>query len=209
MHCGCPLPGATVGQRLSRLIQRGNHVQADSALHSTVAAATHPSDHNGVYVPGTTTDTALAEHGAKLAKRRERDLKLVEKGKMAREDYERGGAHGAAFLYPVPIWFGTAGCAVGAGGVGISGFAGCTAVRCSLLKGARHILTKHDRLGALPVLVEDSLVAQEAVAEALVDVEAEAADVVEGVVDVAVEEEEEGRRVLKPACYFQISVYQR
>ncbi|VDB87855.1 unnamed protein product [Peniophora sp. CBMAI 1063] len=124
MHCGCPLPGATVGQRLSRLIQRGNHAQG-SALHSSAAAATHPSDHNSVYVPGATTDAALAEHTAKLAKRRERDLKLVQKGKMTREQYDQGGVHAAAFLYPVPIWYTMAGCAVGAGGVGTFGYAGC------------------------------------------------------------------------------------
>ncbi|KZV73874.1 hypothetical protein PENSPDRAFT_251450 [Peniophora sp. CONT] len=126
MHCGCPLPGATVGQRLSRLIQRATrHAHSGSALRSSEDAATHPSDHNGIYVPGATTDAALAEHTAKLVKRRERDLKLVQKGKMAREDYDRGGMHGAAFLYPVPIWYAAAGCAVGAGGVGTWGYAGC------------------------------------------------------------------------------------
>ncbi|SJL02687.1 uncharacterized protein ARMOST_06021 [Armillaria ostoyae] len=53
-HCGCPLPGNTIGQRLSKLVSI--HKQSGSPSHlvpprdrSDLLAATHPSDHNVVY----------------------------------------------------------------------------------------------------------------------------------------------------------------
>ena len=42
----------------------------------------------------------------KTRKRKERDLKKVEKGEMDREAYERSQQHGLAFLVPVPIYYG-------------------------------------------------------------------------------------------------------
>ncbi|KAH9483132.1 Glycine-rich domain-containing protein 1 [Psilocybe cubensis] len=53
-HCGCPVPGDTIGKRLSRMI--GMYSQPTTTPHShlfpitrlDVLAATHPSDHNTV-----------------------------------------------------------------------------------------------------------------------------------------------------------------
>lgn len=39
-----------------------------------------------------------------MRKRRERDAKLVEKGKMSQKDYDRGAAHDLPFLYPIPFY---------------------------------------------------------------------------------------------------------
>ncbi|KAI0311521.1 hypothetical protein OF83DRAFT_1150577 [Amylostereum chailletii] len=129
MQCGCPLPGTTIGQRLSRLMSHHSAREAD--LHpegDSFGAGTHPSDHNGVVVPGR---TRVAAHAAKAAKRRRRDAERVRKGAMRQEVYARGDLHPTAFLYPVPLWWGVPGCAApggivadgGAGGV----FAGCSA----------------------------------------------------------------------------------
>lgn len=113
MHCGCPLPGDTIGQRLERLTSRLTFAQlgSGSALspphHPDALSATHPSEHN--CVDGTAdkkrADQIRQKRIAKVTKRRERDAKLVEKGKMDRRQYDRGMAHEYAFLYPVPFYY--------------------------------------------------------------------------------------------------------
>ena len=80
-HCGCPVPGDTIGKRLSRLL---TGVQTPSTSISPlvpddrpdVLVATHPSDHNAVrFLP-------RDEHGCRLVERSYEKL-IVEKEKRA------------------------------------------------------------------------------------------------------------------------------
>lgn len=94
--------------------------------------ATHPSDHNSIYVTGQ-SHNLRQKREQKTQKRRERDLKRVKDGKMDEAAYKRGSTHDTAFLVPVPLYyypvgFGYAGgCASGVGGCasGGAGGAGC------------------------------------------------------------------------------------
>ncbi|EPQ58876.1 hypothetical protein GLOTRDRAFT_90647 [Gloeophyllum trabeum ATCC 11539] len=135
VHCGCPLPGDTIGARVSHLRNRTLHqlVHSEPPSHSDLVpgadsdiacAGTHPSDHNAVCV--------LAEGEAhreawkqKVSQRR--DKAGVQKGKMDRRAWERGAGHHIPFLVPLPmdppapcvatnanvVEGGTAGCATG------------------------------------------------------------------------------------------------
>ena len=104
MHCGCPLPGTTIGQRLSRFLASSLPREHDPLPRGAVySAGTHPSDHNGVVVPGC---TKLSAHAAKIARRQKReDAKTTEKQRR------RADGHTMAFLMPVPMWWGVGGCA--------------------------------------------------------------------------------------------------
>ncbi|KAJ7134285.1 hypothetical protein C8R44DRAFT_609591 [Mycena epipterygia] len=95
MHCGCPLPGATIGEKLSlsrvRLLHsrspsvesRGGLVPPDRA---DLLAATHPSDHNAVVVAV----------GAEATQRTRQ--------KTAKRDEGISVSHDPAFLIPVPLY---------------------------------------------------------------------------------------------------------
>ena len=65
---------------------------------------------------------------SKTQRRRARDLEKLNHGKMDEKTYNRGLDHNAAFLVPVPVYYGygvpLAGCAGAGGGFG----AGCAAV---------------------------------------------------------------------------------
>ena len=130
MHCGCPLPGDTIGQKLVKLthrlsISRGTDPTGNSLLppaHPDALSATHPSEHNCVEVEGLSTQDRRKARLLKLQQRRERDSKRVEQGKMDRATYERGAAHEAAFLYPVPFFYPPM---VGCGSIGLVGSGGC------------------------------------------------------------------------------------
>ncbi|KAK0491665.1 hypothetical protein IW261DRAFT_1438902 [Armillaria novae-zelandiae] len=130
-HCGCPLPGDTIGQRLSRLVLI--HKQSGPPSHlvpprdrSDLLAATHPSDHNAVY-SFMHQGQVDALRRARLEKR-ERRIKREEGRGISRN---RSVGHDPAFLVPVPLYFGygtgcvaTTGHVVGGGG----GVGGCAAV---------------------------------------------------------------------------------
>lgn len=66
--------------------------------------ATHPSDHNSIYISG-------MSHGMrqkrliKVQKRRARDLTKVKAGKLDEKTYKRGNVHDNAFLVPVPMYY--------------------------------------------------------------------------------------------------------
>lgn len=131
MHCGCPLPGDTIGQKLAKLthrlsISRPSNLTGNSLLppaHPDAFSATHPSEHNCVEVEGRSTEARRQARLQKLKQRRERDAKRVDQGKMDRAAYERGEAHNAAFLYPVPFFYPPV---VACGAVGVGGaFASC------------------------------------------------------------------------------------
>ncbi|KAG2040497.1 hypothetical protein BDR03DRAFT_915553 [Suillus americanus] len=126
MHCGCPLPGDTIGQKLRRLVSS----QTSSSMlllppRSDARAATHPSDHNAVF--------ALHNMSASLRQREKR----ARKAGMRRLQAERNGRavkrdgdvnHGIAFLYPVPMFYYYAGGCVAAAGAVVNGGPGCAAV---------------------------------------------------------------------------------
>ncbi|KAJ6606211.1 hypothetical protein DFH09DRAFT_1017165 [Mycena vulgaris] len=127
-HCGCPLPGETIGQKLSRLV--GSATSPSYLIppdRSDLLAATHPSDHNAVFVfhHKGTSEAAQRRRREKIAKRTQRDLDRGERS--------RNLQHDPAFLIPVPMYYVPimAGCAAysgnvvhggaGFGGVGFSG----------------------------------------------------------------------------------------
>ncbi|KAG2370303.1 hypothetical protein BDR07DRAFT_1265614 [Suillus spraguei] len=115
MHCGCPLPGDTIGQKLRRLLSSR---PTDNVLllppKSDARAATHPSDHNAVF--------ALHDMSASLRRRENRERKAETRKLRA----ERNGRavrgenvdHEIAFLYPVPMfYYYPGGCVAAAGTV--------------------------------------------------------------------------------------------
>jgi len=150
MYCGCPPPGEKVGQRLRRLLSNGNLKgdRADSSLvptdDATARAATHPSDHNAVFLMHKQTQAMCARERRKK-KAEERRIR-VEKA-ASRDVLSVAGApkrtqnrrslrdfdHTPAFMVPVPfpIYYAGAGCVGACGGVvngaAICGSGGCTA----------------------------------------------------------------------------------
>ncbi|KAF9463653.1 hypothetical protein BDZ94DRAFT_1258236 [Collybia nuda] len=148
-HCGCPLSGETIGQKLSRLIS--SYTRDSSYLvpldRSDLLAATHPSDHSAVFAvhKQKSGERAQAARRRQFEKGRRREEQLIKEGTSDPRVAERTQAHGQAFLVPVPIYFvygpttvgcvtgtgsfvdelsgmgGGATCAVGAGGCGAGG----------------------------------------------------------------------------------------
>ena len=98
--------------------------------------ATHPSDHNGVYV-GIITHKGREKRLSKTQKRRTRDLEKLKNGKLDEKTYQRGLDHNAAFLVPVPVYYGygfpTAACAGIGGGFGVG---------CATVSGFRYIIAR-------------------------------------------------------------------
>ena len=90
--------------------------------------ATHPSDHNAVYVD-TISHRGREKRLSKTQKRKARDLEKLKRGKLDEKTYQRGLDHNAAFLVPVPLYYGygipMAGCSGGGFGAAcaaVSGF---------------------------------------------------------------------------------------
>ncbi|KAJ7084822.1 hypothetical protein B0H15DRAFT_847725 [Mycena belliarum] len=115
-HCGCPIPGETIGQKLSRLVgpsRPGSESYLVPPERGDLRAATHPSDHNAVF--------AFHKKAAAEAARRVRQQKLAKRAQR-----EGGGTgtgtraqHDAAFLVPVPLYYMPfAGAGVGCAAVG-------------------------------------------------------------------------------------------
>ncbi|KAF7353803.1 hypothetical protein MVEN_01065800 [Mycena venus] len=131
-HCGCPLPGDTIGQRLSRLIGHGtNPSYLIPPDREDLRAATHPSDHNAVFAlhRKAQSEAAQCRRREKIAKRQQRDLERAQAGKL---DGRRNVQHDPAFLIPVPLYYtgvNMGGCLASTGNVihGGSGFGGCAA----------------------------------------------------------------------------------
>ncbi|KAK0499370.1 hypothetical protein EDD18DRAFT_1460304 [Armillaria luteobubalina] len=99
-YCGCPLPGDTIGQRLRRLISV--YKQSDHLVpprdRSDLLAATHPSDHNAVYL-SKYKEQVDAQRYARQTKRQRRIRRDEENG------MRKGVDHDPAFLVPVPLCF--------------------------------------------------------------------------------------------------------
>ncbi|OBZ73587.1 hypothetical protein A0H81_06345 [Grifola frondosa] len=123
MHCGCPLPGDTIGQRLNRLSQKVlSRPSQPGALQPPprpdALSATHPSDHNSVYSPHGHSEHMRQSRAEKARRRRERDAQRLKRGKLDEAAYRRGEAHDMAFLVPVPFFYTPSGC-VGPGPPGM------------------------------------------------------------------------------------------
>jgi hypothetical protein len=120
MHCGCPLPGDTIGQKLKRLMSKQGPSYLVPPDDKDLLAGTHPSDHNAVFSfqHKAMSDAARKKREAKFAARKERDLTLARKDKghvegrsTSKADEGGGDSHSAAFLVPIPIYYaGFGGC---------------------------------------------------------------------------------------------------
>lgn len=106
MHCGCPLPGDHIGEKLVFKIKHHNHPPA--FLHPPnnpdILGATHPSDHNSVFAFHHTKrmEAARTKRKDKVQHRHARDATSVLRGKLSREAFAREEGHEQAFLVPVP-----------------------------------------------------------------------------------------------------------
>jgi len=105
MHCGCSLPGDSIGDRLSRLTDRLHLSPSSSSSLSSVTplaepahpssiVASHASEHPSLC---STFDETLSRE-KELKKRWERDAKNAAKGKMDKAVFERGVGHVNAFV---------------------------------------------------------------------------------------------------------------
>jgi len=138
-----PHQGDTIGQKLGRLsllVMSNRRLSINPPTRDDCLLATHPSDHNAVYVE-TISHKVREKRLAKIQKRKTRDLERLKHGKLDEKTYHRGLDHNAAFLVPVPIHYGYgvpgAACTgVGGFGVGcatVSGFLICQLCFCYLI----------------------------------------------------------------------------
>ncbi|KAJ2912588.1 hypothetical protein MD484_g7833, partial [Candolleomyces efflorescens] len=144
-HCGCPPPGDTIGQRLSRFLSSSSHQLTSNVPPSQLSppatrqdslAATHASEHNAIIFTSRNRksfDAANIKHEGH-AKKMEKRVKRAEKEKseneekaehaMSKEEREKRQrerrendtyycGYGAAFLMPVPHYYGAGGHAGG------------------------------------------------------------------------------------------------
>ncbi|GBE89583.1 hypothetical protein SCP_1602460 [Sparassis crispa] len=123
MYCGCPLPGESVGQRLTRLSQNLFHKNDSDASailspprRADAFSATHASEHNSV-VPSRGAHAAAAEqqrHGRaeRFTRRQRRDAERALAGRIDVDVFELGRTHDAAFLTPMPFYRPVAACVV-------------------------------------------------------------------------------------------------
>ena len=100
MHCGCPLPGATIGQKLRRLVKH-KHRPVASLLppeDPAALAGTHPSDHNAVFIVRSFQQNYFSrqQREDKATKRRRRVTWQGDSVHTTNQDL--------AFLYPVPLF---------------------------------------------------------------------------------------------------------
>ena len=134
MHCGCPLPvrppskesvrsnhsarttqGTTIGQRLSKLTafvlsrpqRMGPPIDREDCY-----SATHPSDHNSIFIDSSLGKQRREVRELKWKRRRDRDGQRIAKAKGKANDkdlqerHARGQDHDAAFMVPVPLTYG-------------------------------------------------------------------------------------------------------
>ncbi|RXW12207.1 hypothetical protein EST38_g13647 [Candolleomyces aberdarensis] len=137
-HCGCPPPGDTIGQRLSRFLSSGSSDSTDTpgtqsqlsppGTRHDMLAATHASEHNAVTFTSRNTKalelakTRHRQHARRMERRVERErakeLKTIEKGlskeerKRREKERERDSyycGYGQPFIMPVPLYYGGGG----------------------------------------------------------------------------------------------------
>ncbi|KAH6891591.1 hypothetical protein BKA70DRAFT_1326677 [Coprinopsis sp. MPI-PUGE-AT-0042] len=123
-YCGCPLPGETIGKRLSRFMSSKKppptmpSSQFAPPDRADFRIATHASEHNGV-IFSPQNETAhrhllgrYNDHQGSIKKRVQREAKArakeaKKKQKAEEDEKQRRGyqAHEVAFLYPVPVFY--------------------------------------------------------------------------------------------------------
>ncbi|KAH8824704.1 hypothetical protein DL96DRAFT_1712950 [Flagelloscypha sp. PMI_526] len=116
-HCGCPVPGDTIGAKLGKLLGSPNTSTppflAPEGRRDDMAALTHPSDHNAVYMLSHKKhcDVLRAERATKHKKRKEHEVRAFMKKKdsngkdLDEEAIKRRlkDGHDPAFLIPIPM----------------------------------------------------------------------------------------------------------
>ncbi|KAG6917558.1 hypothetical protein DXG01_002027 [Tephrocybe rancida] len=117
IYCGCPVPGKTMGRRLSNLLNSSpttSRVRAPSYLipldRSDLLSSTHPSDHNSVIFTGTLESRKQIyddqeRRREKLNKLRIQESKSGSKKSDSKKDVPRKASDtlfGTAFLLPIP-----------------------------------------------------------------------------------------------------------
>lgn len=95
----------TVGQRLSAIFSDHHHMEPPMSRDDCYAA-THPSEHNSVFIIGR-SGRGRNQRQTEWERRREKEGEKIGKGKRAGkeseiEGYLRGRDHGFPFLSPVP-----------------------------------------------------------------------------------------------------------
>ncbi|KAG1765635.1 hypothetical protein EDD22DRAFT_774772 [Suillus occidentalis] len=126
MHCGCPLPGDTIGQKLRRLLSsKANSTMLLLPPKSDACAATHPSDHNAVFALHSMS-TSMRRRENRTRKAEMRRLRAERDGRAVKRDGNVD--HGIAFLYPVPMFYNYPGGCVAAAGAVVNGGLGCAVV---------------------------------------------------------------------------------
>lgn len=128
-YCGCPVPGATIGQRLSKLIIHHSlpdsppngfqHQLTPPVSTQSGRASMHPSDHDAVLNlgQGESYINQIKRARSQVAERRRKQDERTTK-KQTNEDAAWGyaphnGPHQMAFLVPVPVTSTTATACVG------------------------------------------------------------------------------------------------
>ena len=106
-HCGCPIPGDSIGSKLARLISGSDNAAPPSHLlpfnRPDLLSASHPSDHNAVHFQSKTNDAhklALGKYES-LARIREYDIqKAAEKAakQAAKDNSGKVGKKGPVYL---------------------------------------------------------------------------------------------------------------
>ena len=112
-HCGCPVPGDSIGERLSKLVKLySSPPQSDLLLIDcpVCLSATHPSEHNAVhFIPRNLQGHILnSKRYAQLAqKKRKAALRHMEKvGKDSSSACLQRSTCVPPFLVPVPTYYG-------------------------------------------------------------------------------------------------------
>lgn len=133
-----PHEGETIGQKLNRLslaIMSKHRSPINPPDRDDCLLATHPSDHNAVYVD-TVSHKGREKRLSKTRRRKERDMEKLKQGKLDEKLYNRGLDHTVAFLVPVPMYYG-----YGIPGAACSGIAGGFGAGCASVSGflSRHL----------------------------------------------------------------------
>ncbi|KAG6819750.1 hypothetical protein H0H93_009050 [Arthromyces matolae] len=159
-HCGCPLPKATLGDRLSRrfLPLTIKQERAYLPVCEDLGGATHPSDHNAVFLwPFRTAGLRKqAYRRAKISQGKQREAKQRLKGHLpplTPNEMRYLDVHTAAFFIPLPLTFGfenvPGGCATYAGNIvditNASGMATCAMLgTCATTTGGGGASRQHE-----------------------------------------------------------------
>ena len=117
--CSHPYQGETIGQKLNRLslaVMSRRKTPTNPPDRDDCLLATHPSDHNAVYVEEV-SERGRMERSHKTQKRKNRDREKSKRGKLDEKTSNGGLDHKAGFLVPVPTYYGYGATEVGSSGL--------------------------------------------------------------------------------------------